>query len=88
MSCVVVFIVSSYLCNVMYEIGMGDKQLVCVYCGLGICVMTVVVVDGHSPNVAVGRPYNAETSSPCKPRSSLNGYDKVAVGRGMVAIVA
>lgn len=74
---------------VMYGIGMGDKQqLVCVYCGLGICVMTVVVVDGHRPNVALGRPYNAETSSPCKPRSSLNGYDKVAVGRGMVAIVA
>lgn len=34
-----------------------------IYCGLGKCVITVAV-DGHSPRVAVGKPYSAETSSP------------------------
>lgn len=34
-----------------------------IYCGLGKCVITVAV-DGHSPKVAVGKPYSAETSSP------------------------
>lgn len=58
------------------------------YCGLGICVITVVVVAGHRPKVAVGNPYKVDTSNPCKPRSSLKGYDRAAAARGAAVAAA